>query len=227
MDNEQTPSLVPSEPETPADVVTNPQSEELDQPVPEAESVESEAGTEQVSTGEAEQAVAPDVDSSEERQPAEPAVTLPPVEWEASESIQYERSRMWYLALIVIAILLAVLAVVLFKLWSFAVLIAVMLFAVLFLSSKSARQLKYRLDSSTFSVQEKQYRLDDFRAFSIVQEGSMYFIKLIPLKRFAPPIDAFFPAEHAEHIIGILSGSIPMEEYKPDLLDKYSSSFRF
>lgn len=169
----------------------------------------------------------PQEPEAQPEQPRQPHKELPALQWEASESVHYDKSPAWYVGISVIAVLGAIVAIFLLDLWSFAVLIIVMAVSVMLLSAKPPRQLQYRLDSAGLSVQEKQYPLEAFRAFAVVQEGSMYYIKMIPLKRFMPPLEIFFPTEYGDDIIEILGSRVPMQTYKRDLLDAMTRRLRF
>lgn len=217
------PSLVESPPQLPVEPST-PESAPLD--TPEAQENHNQSADDQPEAV-PQESETPQPSDEQPQTPAQPPKELPTLQWEASESVHYDKSPAWYVGLSVVAVLAAIVAVFLLDLWSFAVLIIVMAVSVMLLSSKPPRQLQYRLDTAGLSVQEKQYPLEGFRAFAVVQEGSMFYIKMIPLKRFMPPLEIFFPTEYGDDIIAILGSRIPMQTYKRDLLDAMTRRLRF
>ena len=65
-----------------------------------------------------------------------------------------------------------------------------------------------------------KHPFDNFRAFGIVKEGSHYSAVLIPKKRLGINVKVYFPEGSGEAIVDNLGARLPMEQVKPDLLDK-------
>jgi hypothetical protein len=80
--------------------------------------------------------------------------------------------------------------------------------------------MQYKLDHHGIQINEKIFNLHDFRAFGVLQEGGLYSVVLIPMKRFMPSVNVYFPAEQGEHIVDVFGEVLPMEQVEPDLLDK-------
>lgn len=155
-----------------------------------------------------------------------PTVLHEPISWQASESVHQSKNASWYTGLIIVAVLLILIAVFLLKLWSFAVLIVVMAGSLIFLSIHPPRQMQYQLDNSGLLVNDKQYSFGDFRSFSVIQDGSFEYLRIIHVKKFMPPIDVYFPPERGEEIVGILGEYIPLKMKTPDVIDRITKRLR-
>lgn len=149
------------------------------------------------------------------------------IEWEASEAVHHQKDLLWYGALVGVGVLLVALSVFLLRSWTFSVLIVVMVAAIIFLNVRPPRVLRYRLDGHGLAINQKQYSFRDFRAFGVAQDGPFYYVILLPVKRFMPSIDVYFPAEHGEQIVDMLGAHIPMQAIKPDIVDELTKRLRF
>lgn len=147
--------------------------------------------------------------------------------WEASEYIHHEKDGLWFIVFAAIAAILTLLAIYLMQSWSFAILIIVMAGAVVYMSVRPPRILKYQLSSRGLQINETNYSYDDFRAFGVVQEGMIYYITLVPIKRFSPSIDLYFPQEYGERIVDMIGGQVPMKTIEPDFVDRLTKKLRF
>ena len=141
------------------------------------------------------------------------------IRWEAQEYIQREKKAGWYVGLAVVCILGAG-AAFWFKLWSFGVLIIVSALALVVYSVRPPRVLKYKLNSKGLTEGEKLYAFNEYRAFSVRQDGNNYAIIMIPRKRFGMKAMAYFPEEKGEQIVDVFGARLPMEDTKLDFLDK-------
>lgn len=169
-------------------------------------------------------------------QPPVEAETLPaqssedqevePISWEASEYIHHEKDMMWFVGLVLIGVVLSLLSIFLLQSITFTVLIIVMVVALIVLSRRPPRVLKYQLSDGGLTINDRHYTFHEFRAFGVVQDGPFYYISLIPNKRFMPPIDVYFPEENGEEIIDIFGYEIPMQTIKPDFIDKLTRQLR-
>jgi hypothetical protein len=149
------------------------------------------------------------------------------IAWEASESIHHEKDMMWFVGIIAAGVLLAVVSIFLIKSITFTVLIVVMVVALIVLARRPPRVLHYELHPEGLVIEDKEYRFQEFKAFGVVREGPFYYAVLIPVKRFAPSIDVYFPEEYGEDIVDVLGAHIAMQTIKPDWLDKVTKQLRF
>ncbi|MEO5690751.1 MAG: hypothetical protein ABIQ64_01035 [Candidatus Saccharimonadales bacterium] len=160
----------------------------------------------------------------DEEQQGEP---IPVITWEASESIHHEKDRLWFMAILAGGAILALISIFLIQSITFTILIVVMVIALFVLAKRPPRVLRYQLDDRGITINEKSYSFHDFKAFGVVQDGPFYYVSLIPLKRFMPGIDVYFPEEYGEDIVDILGEFIPMKTIEHDFLDKITKQLRF
>ena len=148
------------------------------------------------------------------------------VSWEASEFVHHEKDMMWYVGVVAVSIVLLGLSIWLHA-WTFTALIVVMVAAIFFMSLRPPRVLHYQLSSIGLRIDSTPYDYKDFRAFGLVQDDAMYYITLLPIKRFMPAIDIYFPQEYGEQIVDALGTHVPMQTIKPDAIDKLMKRLRF
>ncbi len=186
------------QPEQPTTPVSEPQTTPTDQPVPAAQ-----ADTPQMTVTE--------------------ATNLPesqPIQWQAPEYVQEPRSPWWFIGFWVVALLLMLLAILVIRSWSFAILIPAMAAALMIYSHRPPRILNYVLSGKGLYINEKLHPLQEFRSFGVLKEESVPSLMLIPVKRFRPALTVHFPAKTGEAIVDLLGSRIPMQELSLDVFDK-------
>lgn len=142
------------------------------------------------------------------------------VSWRAKEYVVEKRDARWYIAVLIISLILMGIAVWL-KYWSFVLLVAVSVVALFVYINRPARDLNYKLDKNgLLEDNKKMYNYANFKAFSVVQDGNNFSIVLMPKQRFSLPVRVYFPQEQGEKIVDMFGIKLPMKEYKEDLLDK-------
>ncbi len=153
------------------------------------------------------------------------AKTLETVSWEAEEYIIRDHNTWWYIGLFVVTILLSALAI-LFQGWTFLVLIILSVITILIYFSRLPRKIHYELDNSGLKEEKNFHKYEEYRAFGILKEGEHYSAVLIPKKRFGLQVKIYFPEGSGEAIVDQLGNHLPMEEVKPDFLDKIVNFLR-
>lgn len=155
------------------------------------------------------------------------------VDWKASEYIHHEKSSSWYFGLIGGVILVGVILYLVNNdlssigtITSYAVLVA-MTAATIVYANRKPQTLEYHLDSEALTIGSREYLLDDFRSFSVFQEGKAPSVVLAPLKRFMPPVSVYYDQKDEEAIITILANVLPHEENEPDFVDQLIRKIRF
>ena len=151
--------------------------------------------------------------------------TLRPVSWEAEEYITKKHDAIWYIGLFVVTVALSVLAIF-FKGWTFLALIIMSVITILVYSLRPPRKIKYTLDNDGLTEEGRKHPYEEFRAFGIVQEDKHYSAVLIPKKRLSIQVKVYFPKGSGEEIVDLLGNHLPMEEIKPDFLDKIVNFLR-
>ena len=153
------------------------------------------------------------------------AKALAPVSWEAEEYIIRDHNTWWYIGLFAIAIALSALAV-LFKAWTFLILVILSVITVLVYSSRPPRKIHYKLSNDGLTEEKTLHKYEEYRAFGILKEGSHFSAVLIPKKRFGLQVKIYFPEGSGEAIVDQLGYHLPMEEVKLDFLDKIVNFLR-
>jgi hypothetical protein len=149
------------------------------------------------------------------------------VSWTASEFVSHEKSAGWYGGLALAAVLIGAL---IYLLTGDLISSSVVLIAALFLgimASRKPRQLAYTLNDRGLSIGSKQYVLEQFRSFSIIDEGAIPSIVFMPLKRFSPMVTIYYAPEDEEKIATILADRLPFEEHRQDPVDRLMRRIRF
>ena len=166
------------------------------------------------------------------RQEGVPAPVLsasaePEISWTASEFISHEKSTGWYLALGLASVLGAIIVFTIFRDW---VTTSVILMAGLALGVYGGwrpKQQQYGLTASGLSVGQRFFAYEDFRSFSVVDEGAFTSIQFTPLKRFGTPVSIYYDPKDEEAILNLLSVRLPMEETHADAVDRLMKRIRF
>ncbi len=153
--------------------------------------------------------------------------TAEAVQWQASEFIDHQKSAGWVSLLAVAAVAAAVIVYVLTRniFSSVVLLMAGLAFGVF--AFQKPRTLTYSLLPTSIKIGDKTYSYDDFRTFSIMQEGAFFSVFLEPLKRFMPPLTIYFAPEDGEKIFDVLAQHIPHQEKEPDAIDRLMQRIRF
>lgn len=149
------------------------------------------------------------------------------VTWEASEYIHHQKGTEWYLGFAGLLILAGTLLYLLLKDVFSVIVLALMGVAVGIYAGRKPNVQRYSLSRSGLSIGTHHYALDDFRNYSLIEEGGVQSVTLIPLKRFMPPVSIYFLPQDGAKIAEILGNILPHEEHQPDLVDRLLKIVRF
>ncbi|OGL34772.1 hypothetical protein A3F38_00995 [Candidatus Saccharibacteria bacterium RIFCSPHIGHO2_12_FULL_48_21] len=164
--------------------------------------------------------------------PNQPAAAPPTgdkdsITWTASEYYHHERGGSWYALLLVAMVVLAGATYLLTKDY-FATGTIVLVGAIVgVFAGRKPKEVPYELSSSGLRVGDKLHLYSAFKSFSIIHGEGENSISLLPLKKFMPPVDAFFGAADEEKIIDILGQHLPYEERKVSGVDRLSHKLKF
>lgn len=152
----------------------------------------------------------------------------PGVSWMATEFIDHQKAKSWYMGLGVGSALLA-LAVYLISEQDLVPSLVVLVVAVVFgiFASRKPRQLEYSISSDGVKIGSRTYALSDLRSFSQVEEDGQPSIWLMPLKRFMPIITLYFDPAKESEIIDVLSQYLPFEDFEPGIIDHLMHRLKF
>jgi hypothetical protein len=149
------------------------------------------------------------------------------VRWQASEFIDHQKSAGWFLLLAFGAVIGAMLMYLITN-SIFSTVIVVLAVLTFGMTAKQRPQtLTYVISATALQVGDKKYQFDDFRTFSIQQEGALYSVFLEPIRRFMPPVSIYFDPADGEKIFDILASHIPHTERKPDPIENLMRRIRF
>jgi len=167
------------------------------------------------------------------QEPAESAAGMTPVgppqdvSWTASEFIAHEKSAGWY-ALLVLGGLAATAVVYLLtkdKISTSVVLLAAIAFG--FFAARKPRTQQYSLTGRGLQIGQKFYGFQDFKTFSVSEEGAIASIVFAPMKRFMPPLTIYVAPDIENSVVDFLSAYLPLEEHKADAVDSLLKRMRF
>lgn len=161
----------------------------------------------------------------EDQQP--PAPSVESVSWTSAEYIEHEKPPMWYGIFLGSTIAVSGIIYILTKEVLATIAILVVGGSAAFFASRPPASRNYEITGEYIKVDSKKYNIEDFKSFSIVEEGAKDSIWLQPTRRFAPFLIIYFNAEDEQRIIATLSTLLPHEERELDNLDRLTKKLRF
>lgn len=143
------------------------------------------------------------------------------VEWQAQEYITADKNPIWYAGLGIFVVAAVALDWFVLKTYFTVSLLAIVIAAVLIVMHvRPARMIRYKLDSEGLYIDEVLYPITDYKSFGVLHDGKENTIHLIPVKRFKPSLQVYFPVEVGEPIVDSLGARLPMEELHLDFVDR-------
>lgn len=149
-----------------------------------------------------------------------------PYSWQAPEGVHVKREKSWYILFAIVVLALMALSIFVFKSITFTILIPVMATAVILLSAKPPRMINYAISAKGVYVADRLYDFSEFRAFGVMVDEQLSSVLLLPVKRFSPGLTIYFTAADGEKVVDMLGARLPMQEIKPDALDKFIRMIR-
>ncbi len=147
--------------------------------------------------------------------------------WVAKEFVHHEKTMGWYVLLAGVAIVLSALVYLLTKdIVSIAVIIVGALL-LLYYGAKAPNDITYTLSSQGVTIGNRYYGYENFRSFSVLQEGSTRNIVFMPQKRFSLLVSIYYQPSDEEMIVGLLSSILPLTEFSHDAIDRLMHNIRF
>ena len=149
------------------------------------------------------------------------------VEWTASEYVAHQKSSGWFAALIVSAIVITgIVIAVTGSIGSAGVVLLCFVAFGAFAVRKPATK-SYKISAEGVTVDNHFFEFDDFKSFSVMEEGAIDCIWLRPLKRITPTVAMYFPPDEEDRIVMVLENFLPMEDRVHDFVDRMLQRFRF
>lgn len=158
---------------------------------------------------------------------ARPPAPHAAVAWEAPEYIEHHHGPVWYLALIVVTVGLAAAIYFLSTRDLFAAIIVLVLGVIVgaFAAHKPAN-IKYEISAAGLNINGKTYNYGDYKSFSIIREGQLSSVNLLPLKRLSPPLAAYYDPAQEKKIITALGEHLPYDSRQLDTIDRLARRLR-
>ena len=144
-----------------------------------------------------------------------------PIAWNAPEGVRVQRGAVWYVLFAIVLAGLMALAILVFQNWTFAILLPIMAVALFVLSNKNPQTINYAISPKGIYIADTLHDFSEFRAFGLLHENDQHSILLLPVKRFSPGLTIYFSEAEGEKIVDRLGARLPMQEIKPDALEKF------
>lgn len=146
--------------------------------------------------------------------------------WKAHEYIQHAHTPVWFIWLGLVSLALVAIAIFWIKSLTFAILVPVMAVALVVYNRRQPALLDYTLTKKGLYVNDKIYPYADFKSFSVLTQGGVNSVQLLPRKRFQLGQTVYFPSEVGEPLVDMLASRLPMQTAKPDLYDQIITKLR-
>lgn len=163
--------------------------------------------------------------SWEEEVPHEPA--FEPIAWSTAAFIEHEKSASWYLMFAGGTLFVTALVFFITQEIIATGIIIIVAASAAFFASRPAETRHYEINEDGIKIDKRQFAFDDFKSFSVVEEGDKDSIWLKPLKRFIPFTIIYFEPKDEEPIIMALSAFLPHEARELDKIDQLTRKLRF
>jgi hypothetical protein cdiviTM7_02271 len=144
-----------------------------------------------------------------------------PIAWNAPEGVRVQRGAVWYVLFAIVLAGLMALAILVFQNWTFAILLPIMAVALFVLSNNNPQTINYAISPKGIYIADTLHDFSEFRAFGLLHENDQHSILLLPVKRFSPGLTIYFSEAEGEKIVDMLGARLPMQEIKPDALEKF------
>lgn len=151
-----------------------------------------------------------------------------PYSWTESEYIYHEKKSNWYVALIAVTVILAVIVYIIMHdlLSPFIIVIIAIIFGVA--AGRQPRVFEYTVDKNGIKVGQAFRPYKDFKSFTVIDEGPLSEVVFIPLKRFTPPLTIYFGDEQADSVLNVLDAHLPLDQsVGNDVVDRFVRKIRF
>lgn len=150
-----------------------------------------------------------------------------PVTWTASEYVDHGKGASWFVLFGLGLVALVGLIYFFSKdiLATILVGVAGLMFGIF--AARPPRVLTYVIDNHGITIGERHHPFNELKSFTLLEEGGLPSLMILPLKRFMPPITIFFDPRDEDKIIDALALHLPHEDKEPDLVDRLMSHIRF
>ena len=156
-----------------------------------------------------------------------PQNTTQDISWTASEYVSHDKSVSWFALAGLAVVAIAGVIYLVTREWISAIVVGVLGFAFAAFAGRQPGVLEYALDVQGVHIGSRVYPYGMFRSFSVLQEGGVQSILLVPLQRFGLPITIYYDPADEDKIIEVLGGRLPHENRNPSPIDNLMRKIRF
>jgi hypothetical protein len=161
----------------------------------------------------------------DDQQTQEPELVY--VTWTGQEFIEHTKPASWFL--IVVASLFVICLITFVIVRSIFPVIMIILIGIVFIvvALRKPKEIEYELTNRGIFIGKRLHHYDDFKSFSVVDEGEIASIVFNPLKRFAFPPTIYYELENEEKIVRALVEHLPVVEPLQDPIENLMRKIRF
>ena len=141
------------------------------------------------------------------------------VRWQAPATIERAKDVNWYMIFGATTLVLFVLAIFIFRSWSFAALIPIMAVSLVFYIRRSPEIISYTLSRKGIHINDELRPYEEFREFTVTKEEGENSVFLVPRERFKLGVTAYFPEEVGEAVVDMLAARLPMNQNRRDPIE--------
>ncbi|HVS78840.1 MAG TPA: hypothetical protein VHD84_00935 [Candidatus Saccharimonadales bacterium] len=148
------------------------------------------------------------------------------IEWTAPEFIEHHHGFGWYSGLILATAVIAVGVYFATKDYFATSVIPIVGIIVWVFAGHKPGQAKYEISASGLSINGKNYPYTLYKSFTIAREDAYSSLNFTPLKRFMPPVTAYFEPKDESRITNALGNYLPYENRPIEAIDRLSRRLR-
>jgi len=164
---------------------------------------------------------------AQQEQPAPAQAANGTVKWTAAEYVEHNKTSMWYALFAGATVGVTIVIYIITKEILATLVILVTGGSVAFFANRPPTSRNYEISHEGIKIDDKHYSLEDFKSFSVVEEGVKDSIWLQPVKRIMPFIIIYFSPQDEDRIVNVLGALLPHEPRELDHLDRLTKKLRF
>ncbi len=147
--------------------------------------------------------------------------------WTASEYIAHHKDTSWFAGLGAATVVITAVIYLVTRDTVTAVVFPIV--AVLFgvFAARKPDVLEYKVTNSGIDVAHKHFSFEEFKSFTVHDDGAVPSVLFLPTKRFAPGLTVYFSPDQADEIIDTIALYLPHEDREPDAVDRLMKRVRF
>lgn len=149
------------------------------------------------------------------------------IQWTASEYMAHDKTVVWYMGLIGVTVVLALVTFLVSRSIFSTVVVVLISGVIAAYAARDPKTQTYRISGREVLFAGKRYSLNEFRSFALVRDGGVPSIWLIPLRRIMPPLIMYLEPKDEDKIVDLLSEYLPHEQRDYDLLERLMRYLHF